>query len=965
MSSSSPPTPPSSRTYTDAINLLNTLIPNLKVHALFNKPKDAAPTTAAPATDPNLLAIPEMRAWLLRANLTPKRLSSLSFIHIAGTKGKGSVTALTTSALLHHSSSSPSSSASSTSQIGPIGTYTSPHLLSPRERIAINNIPISRHLFATSFFELWDTLSSCTSSAPGGSSSASASDGPDLGIEPGAKPFYFRFLTLLALHIFLKLRVRTVVLECGIGGEYDATNAIPADAVTTSVITQLGIDHVAMLGSTPSQIAWHKAGVMKPGTATFTRKLSDDGHHPGVMATLRSRAREIGAELIEVDDEHVVAWSGVPGAKLPGGDFQKRNQALAALAARRHIQVLEARDAESKTMVVGEVNSSLADVPPVLIAGLREATLRGRHEVLRKGSVSWYLDGAHNADSLAEVARWISPIVATTTPSDTANNKESFILVFNQQERDASALLTDFLHQMKTLGVDLETRLVAAIFTRNDKTNIAGEGGDADLSVQEACAAAFREMYPATKVVVCRDLTEMKSVVDGVAGISTSGTKVLVTGSMYLVGNVIGLLEPEGLFIRALQDPQRAADKMQTARDKSLHALPLRKALPDAPDVVQRLLDGRYHAHVGVGIQLGPALRKLPLHRHGLDSFCVVLVVDKTIRRMRPVNVPRNASLLLDLAPSPPHNPFQPLHKRPRQPLRIPPELGINPLERSLRKPDRQTRIPLLKHRIRPDLDALKPRINTNNLHVNPLLPRPLLQHPRRPSNLLNRETLTPSLHNPRLMPRNLLHRIPQRKNMIDPQRRNPRGDRPSHEIRSIILPSNPRLQDRNIAPLRQKRMKAHKRQVPRINRPRPHRNNLFLHLILLPQPIPHLKEIPRKQRLRYRHAINPYPLPNRNQMRRDQQPHLARYRLGRSGAVPREDGVGKGAGASFPLCPRDVDDVEAVEVRDGVAHAREVRSHFCDGGFVGSDARFAAGFDYGEGGLEGVERVDGVLEAD
>ncbi|KXH26726.1 hypothetical protein CSIM01_12423 [Colletotrichum simmondsii] len=538
---------PSSRTYTDAINLLNTLIPNLKVHALFNKPKDAAPATtnqtpAAPATDPNLLAIPEMRAWLLRANLTPERLSSLSFIHIAGTKGKGSVTALTTSALLHHSSSS-SSSASSTTSIGPIGTYTSPHLLTPRERIAISNTPISQHLFATSFFELWDTLSACTSpSAPGGPASTS---GPDLGIEPGAKPFYFRFLTLLALHVFLKLRVRTVVLECGIGGEYDATNAIPAEAVTTSVITQLGIDHVAMLGSTAEQIAWHKAGVMKPGVATFTRRLSDEGH-PGVMTTLRSRAGEVGAELIEVDDEDVVKWSGVKDAKLPGGDFQKRNQALAALAARRHIQVLQARDAGSS--MVGEVDASLADVPEVIIAGLREATLRGRHELLRQGKVSWYLDGAHNADSLAEVARWISPIITSTKPSGTTNDKENFVLVFNQQERDASALLTEFLRQMKTLGVDLETRLSAAIFTRNDKTNIAGEGGEVDLSVQEACAAAFRELYPATKTVVCRDLTEMKSAVDGIAGMSSSRTKVLVTGSMYLVGNVIGFLEPENLL---------------------------------------------------------------------------------------------------------------------------------------------------------------------------------------------------------------------------------------------------------------------------------------------------------------------------------------------------------------------------------------------------------------------------------
>ncbi|KAK1547522.1 hypothetical protein CPAR01_01489 [Colletotrichum paranaense] len=958
---SPPATPPSSRTYTDAINLLNTLIPNLKVHALFNKPKDAAPTTAAPATptaDPNLLAIPEMRAWLLRANLTPERLSSLSFIHIAGTKGKGSVTALTTSALLNHSSSS--SSPPSTTHIGPIGTYTSPHLLTPRERIAISNTPISQTLFATSFFELWDTLSSCTSpSAPGGSAS---STGPDLGIEPGSKPFYFRFLTLLALHVFLKLRVRTVVLECGIGGEYDATNAIPAEAVTTSVITQLGIDHVAMLGSTPSQIAWHKAGVMKPGVATFTRRLSDEVH-PGVMTTLRSRAREVGAELIEVDDEDVIAWSGVKDAKLPGGDFQKRNQALAALAARRHIQVLQAREAGSST--VGKANRSLADVPGVIIAGLREATLRGRHELLRQGGVSWYLDGAHNADSLAEVARWISPIVTATTSSDTTHNDgESFVLVFNQQERDASALLTEFLRQMKTLGVDPETRLAAAIFTRNDKTNIAGEGGEVDLSVQEACAAAFRELYPATKVMVCRDLTEMKSAVDGVAEPS-SGTNVLVTGSMYLVGNVIGFLEPENLFIRALQDAQRATNKMQTARDKSLYTLALRQALANAPDVVQGLLDGRYHAHVGVGIQLGPALRKLPLHRHGLDGFGVVLVVDETIRRMRPVNVPRNSALLLHLTPPPPNNPLQPLHKRRRQPLRVPPELGIDPLQRSLRKPHRQTRIPFLENCIRTDLDALKPRINTNNLHLDPLLPRPLLQHPRRPSNLLNRKPLTPSLHNPALMPRNLLHRIPQRKNVIDPQRRNPRRDRPSHKIRSIILPSDPRLQNSNIAPLAQESMETNQRQIPRIYRPRPHRNNLFQHLILLPQPIPHLEEIPRKQRLGYRHAVNPYPLPNRNQMRRDQQPNLARYRPWRSGAVPCEDGVGKGAGASFPLCPRDVNHVEAVEVGDGVAHAREVRSHFGDGGFVGADACLAAGFDYREGGLEGVERVDGVLGLD
>ncbi|GKT64412.1 folylpolyglutamate synthase [Colletotrichum tofieldiae] len=500
--------PSTTRTYTDALNLLNTLIPNLKVHALFGKPQDTKPQNAAPkppASDPNRLALPEMRAWLLRASLAPQRLSSLSYIHIAGTKGKGSVTTLTTSALL----ASPPS--------GRVGTYTSPHLVTPRERIAVDGRPVSQDLFAASFFELWDLLSA----APADEA---------LGIEAGSKPFYFRFLTLLALHIFLKQKVRSVVMECGIGGEYDATNAIPPAAVTTGVITQLGIDHVAMLGDTAEKIAWHKAGIMKPGVTTFTRRL--DGQ-PGVMEVLRTRAREIGADLVEVADEEVTAWGGVPGAKLPGGDFQKRNQALAALAARRHVQVLEGRETETK-------EHRLRDVSETIIAGLREATLRGRHEVMERDNVSWHLDGAHNTDSLAEVARWMAPVVA--------DSGTKFVLVFNQQERDASELLLGLLKEMDAAGVDLESRLDSVIFTRNDKTKIAE---DVDVAVQEKCAAAFKEAYPAAHALVCKDLTEMKSAVDAIAAAQNTtrpGARVLVTGSMYLVGNVIGLLEPEGLL---------------------------------------------------------------------------------------------------------------------------------------------------------------------------------------------------------------------------------------------------------------------------------------------------------------------------------------------------------------------------------------------------------------------------------
>ncbi|TKW54806.1 Folylpolyglutamate synthase [Colletotrichum tanaceti] len=575
--SSSSSSSASSRTYADALALLNTLIPNLKIQALFGskskdpEPQDATTTTPKPPpADPNLLAIPEMRAWLLRAGLTPDRLSTLSYIHVAGTKGKGSVAALITSALLSSSSSSSASSASSRSVAGRVGTYTSPHLVTPRERIAIDGRPVDQALFAAAFFELWDALSA-----------APADDA--LAIPAGSKPFYFRFLTLLALHLFLREGVRSVVLECGIGGEYDATNAVvlpPASSsssssststsscssvsspVTAAVVTQLGVDHVAMLGDTPEAIAWHKAGVMKPGVAAFTRRLDAQ---PAVMAVLRARAREIGAHLVEVPDDDVRAWSGVPGAKLPGGDFQKRNQALAALAATRHLQVLEARDVDAgagagagaKTATVSPL-SPLSPLPPppprlhdvseTIVAGLREATLRGRHEVIERAGVSWHLDGAHNADSLAEVARWMAPVVAERHPD------AGFVLVFNQQERDASALLLGLLREMEAAGLDVASRLRCAVFTRNDRV-----AGDADVAVQEKCAAAFREAYPAVEALVCRDLAEMKNAVDAIAATAATATtaaatagaqniRVLVTGSMYLVGNVIGLLEPEGLL---------------------------------------------------------------------------------------------------------------------------------------------------------------------------------------------------------------------------------------------------------------------------------------------------------------------------------------------------------------------------------------------------------------------------------
>ena len=134
-----------------------------------------------------------------------------------------------------------------------VGLYTSPHLLSVRERIRINSKPISEELFTRYFFEVWDKLETAAQAREA---------------DKRIKPVYFRFMTLLAFHTFVREQVDVAVLEVGVGGEFDSTNIVTTPAVTG--ITSLGIDHVGVLGGTIEEIAWHKGGIPKDGSPAYT-----------------------------------------------------------------------------------------------------------------------------------------------------------------------------------------------------------------------------------------------------------------------------------------------------------------------------------------------------------------------------------------------------------------------------------------------------------------------------------------------------------------------------------------------------------------------------------------------------------------------------------------------------------------------------------------------------------------------
>ncbi|KAI1404880.1 FolC bifunctional protein [Hypoxylon fuscum] len=522
------------RTYESALAHLDSIQSNRHVTSLFSAPpssSSSSPSSNPTAADLNAQAIPEMLAWLERAGLTQTALAqNLRCVHVAGTKGKGSVCAYVTAILLTQPSTA-----------GRVGTYTSPHLVSVRERIQLDGRPISRALFARYFFEVWDALTS-SARAAATLSGQPVSDAELAG--PATKPFYFRFLTILALHAFLREGVRSAVVECGIGAEHDSTNVLPAAAVTAAVVAQLGVDHVGMLGAARPRIAWHKAGVMKPARACFTRKLTDASAEDGeaTMQVLRRRAADKDARLVEVDDAEVERWGGahVEGGGLEGG-FQKYNQALALRAAAEHLRVL-AGDAQA----AGE--ERLDVLAERFASGLRTARLRGRCETREDGAVTWLVDGAHTAESLEEVARWFAAKrKSLPSPNSNSTSKTQFVLLFNQQERDVAKLLHS-LHAgiARELGAG-DAFFHSAIFTRNDVYGRRAGEPERDLSVQRAAADAMQTLSPRTESIVVDNVSEAVERIQAMPhGDGTARVVVLATGSLHLVGALLRTLEPDG-----------------------------------------------------------------------------------------------------------------------------------------------------------------------------------------------------------------------------------------------------------------------------------------------------------------------------------------------------------------------------------------------------------------------------------
>lgn len=521
-------------TYEDALSRLASLQSNFAITSLFS-PQVSAPA-GSKAQDLNAVAIPEVVAWMARAGLAPGDLAAggLRCVHVAGTKGKGSVCAYLTS-VLAQPELRPAA--------GRVGTYTSPHLVSVRERIMLDGAPISRELFARYFFEVWDAMTASARAEyrrqqPNDDKEGKITDDVEAELQgPATKPFYFRFLTILALHAFLREGVRTAVVECGIGGEYDSTNILPADAVTAAVVAQLGIDHVGMLGGTLPEIAWHKIGVAKAGRKTFTRRLTGDAGEQA-MRVMRDRARDKGAGLVELTEAEIEELGQIRNDNNNptslAGDFQKYNRALAAAAVPEHLRLCCGSDEALYQSVSGEA------LARAMRRGLEQARLRGRCETREDGGVTWLIDGAHTADSLREVAKWF----AGRAGSHGGGARR--VLVFNQQDRDVRRLLENLC-----AGIPVGSAAAGVspfdevIFTRNDLQPRKDDEAERDLSVQQTAAEAFKRMYQGSEATIHDNVADAIGQVRNHGASSQQKTLVLVTGSLHLVGALLQVLEPD------------------------------------------------------------------------------------------------------------------------------------------------------------------------------------------------------------------------------------------------------------------------------------------------------------------------------------------------------------------------------------------------------------------------------------
>ena len=381
----------------------------------------------------------------------------LKFIHIAGTNGKGSVCAMLYAALRHCGFKT--------------GLYSSPHLVSVRERFRLNGHGVGKE-------ELASLVSRLKPAA-------------DKMKEAGRCPTYFEFTTVLALLFFLDSKADFVVWETGMGGRYDATNIVDP---LCSVITSIGIDHASFLGDTEEKIAFEKAGIIKAGRPVFCGELN-----PGAEKVIRDCANEKNAQLFFPSDffgppEKLQCRTSIADGK-PSTELEIAGKYF-RIPILGHKQIGNFLLVASVLRLLSEKHSfNFADA----LSGTAETRWPARFQILPDGCI---VDGAHNPQAIEALASSLKKYFSGT----------KFVVIYSAlADKDVRAILP-ILDEIALEFIFVPIKTSRKSYSQNELKKMAGK-------------VSSKKMRTAKTVAEALDLRD--------------GSQTLVTGSLYLAGEVL------------------------------------------------------------------------------------------------------------------------------------------------------------------------------------------------------------------------------------------------------------------------------------------------------------------------------------------------------------------------------------------------------------------------------------------
>jgi dihydrofolate synthase/folylpolyglutamate synthase len=288
-------------------------------------------------------------------------------LHIAGTNGKGSVTARTHAALRAAGRRA--------------ARYTSPHLVALNERFVIGDTPVDTPTLEAVAAYVLDVVDRMIASG-----------------ELAAPPTFFEATTAIAFELFRRAAIDVAVLEVGLGGRFDATNVVMPIA---GAITSIALDHQQHLGDTIRAIAFEKAGIIKPGMTVVTGPLADEAR-----TAIEQVAHERGATIVTARSDTRVTVDMVDGRARLALDTPSHRYGPLELALRGEHQVENAIVAVRLLECARQAGIAIA--PDAIVQGLANADWPARLEVITVGpSKLLLIDAAHNVEGATALAHYL------------------------------------------------------------------------------------------------------------------------------------------------------------------------------------------------------------------------------------------------------------------------------------------------------------------------------------------------------------------------------------------------------------------------------------------------------------------------------------------------------------------------------------------------------------------------------